>query len=191
VPAGEVDVVLRPDQAAADSRMELGTYWGEEIVVPGVIVNAPYEAAFDRDASLAKAVERAVTLSDVSDNSHDKTRRFSATLRVNGSPVTMAYRIEVRAGEWIGVERHDDLRASFGDNTGYTGGSFPLPPAGEAGDVVDVWLIPDSAWEQFADEGDPLPWGFPLVFEGVRVPPAGEAFEPRHPRAVVASGEAE
>ena len=58
--AGKVNVHLRPDQSAADAAKDLGTYWGEPIVIRDVVVDAPYAPPFDADQSHRPAVERAL-----------------------------------------------------------------------------------------------------------------------------------
>jgi len=49
---GTVDVCLRPDPAAADLQRKLNTYWGEEIVIPAVVIDAPYQPPYLHDPSL-------------------------------------------------------------------------------------------------------------------------------------------
>ena len=186
-PAGRVDVILRPDQEAADSQMDLRTYWGEEIVISGVVVDAPYAPPFNADASLAPAVEAAVRLTNIGPvepgRRYDPSRRLRVKVEFENAPCPLAYRVVIRAN---GAETSDpdtQVRTKAGQNMSY-GERPPLPDG--VFDVVDIWLIPDAGWEAHADATDPPPWGFPLLFENVRLPDSGETLtKPIQGRAVL------
>ena len=173
---GPIDVELRPDQAPADTADALDTYWGDPLRREGIVVDAPYTPAFNRDAAVAPAVEAAVTLRDVSMRMTDKGPRLSLAVRAQGSPVRLAYLLEWDAGDgWVRPPRGGiDFQAGVGDNTGYSTSHLELPEPVPA--TLRFRLVPDPDWEAGRTDLTP-PWAYPLEFEAVTLPDA-DAGEP-------------
>jgi hypothetical protein len=175
---GDVDVHLRPDQGAADYQRTLGTYWGEEIVIPGIVIDAPYDVPFNTDESLRPAVEAALKRPKVTRGSGPGPRhRLGLSLSVNGAPVKLAYVIvlagagretKVDSGSWIVPAK---------ENYGWSTSADDIDPAGQA-TSCDVILRPDPDWEARSSDLTP-PWGGEVVFHDVKIDsPAPAATKP-------------
>lgn len=164
--AGVVTVELRPDQDPSDTHPEMGRYWGGTLRREGVVINAPYEPAFNMDASHAKAMEKAVYLDRIIFHRGDRPR-IGASLNAFERPVRVAYRIRVRAGgDWVDAPEHLNLSAPAKSSASYGTGGLPLPDPDAT--HVDILFVPDREWERLSADGTP-PWGYAILFERIPV----------------------
>ena len=172
---GEVTVELRPEQAAADSQMTLGTYWGDVMRRERIVVNAPYVPAFNLDASLAAEMEQTVSLNHVTIHQTGRGRAISASIGAYDAPAPVAYRVRVRTGDaWVDAAHHQRLTVQAGINSSHSIGGLPLPDPDAT--TADILLVPNLQWESHPSASAP-PWGFPILFEDVPLPDStrGEA----------------
>jgi hypothetical protein len=160
---GRVKVELRPSQAAADDELTLGTYWGETIVIPDVVVDAPYVVPFNHDESLRPAVEKSLAAT-VTRSGEGKQHRFGVELDVRGSPVDLMYEVFARAGdrEVRVTDWHGAANSVFESHTLLE--EDPDPTA----KTVDLILRPDRNWEIHSTNLIP-PWGREVVLHDVPV----------------------
>ncbi len=181
---GEAEVVLKPEQSAADYVFALDTYWADPMRRDGVMVNEPYEPAFNRDASLTEQMEKAVTIKRVSVRDPER-KKFGMSLSTWQAPVRLAYKVVLlHEGREIPGPSHITLSAKAGDNMSYSSGGYPIPDP--AMDRIDILLVPDREWEDGSTDPTP-PWGYPLLFEDVPLPAtgAGPAAGPFHGKALI------
>jgi len=164
---GVVDIHLRPDQAVADSQRTLGTYWGEEIVLKDVQVDAPYDPPFNRDESVRAAVVKAIQV--------PKIERMSAVnmLSVNttyiGSPVKLAFQ------EILSWNGHEVVVNPYGGyvspnaNQGWGTSCDDVDPLHQASEC-NVIFRPNPEWEKSSPDLTP-PWGGEVVLHHVKIAP--------------------
>src|SRR5262249_27320367 len=114
---GQVDVHLRPSQDAADNELTVGSFWGEEIVIHNVLVDAPYDPLFNKDESLRPAVEKAIQLPKLVRSPGSK--QLGVNVTYNGAPVKLAYKVI------LSLNGHEVLYNNIGpvsakSNSGYS-----------------------------------------------------------------------
>ncbi len=178
-PAGAVvDVLLRPSQDAADNELQRQTYWGEDLAVRGVTLNAPHAAALNHDESLRPAVEAKLTLGRIewTDSSgratisaDQKDLTLHVWLEVASPPVKLAYVAGFRFGgkDQPVVPLTNVLKA--GTHTSW-GLIVDLP--GSAPTTFDLILRPSTDWETLSPDLTP-PWGGEVTFRDIPIPPRG------------------
>jgi hypothetical protein len=164
---GTVDVILRPDQSAADMQRNLGTYWGEEIVIAGVQIDAPYDVPFNRDESLRADVEKSVQLTQITRTPGDP--RLGLSINFRFPPVKLVYYGFLRIGTHE-VAANPDYGAwvvPSKQNYGFGTGSPEVDPSGQA-TKCDLILRPDPDWEARSQDLIP-PWGGEVVIHDVPI----------------------
>lgn len=161
---GKVDVILRPSQDAADNTRALDTYWGEEIALEGIGVNAPRQVVFNQDMTLRPAVEASLKLDrlTVTDTGSERLKFF---IGARQPPVKLAYRVIARSGERETIAQ-SETRFRPGESMSY-GLHMALPDPDAA--TVDIILQPDPEWEVNTHDLTP-PWGGQVVFKDVPLP---------------------
>jgi hypothetical protein len=150
---GTVDVHLRPSQDAADGRASLGTYWGEEVVIPGVVIDAPYTPKFLEDEATRPAVEKALAETRIVRGGNGLT----VSLDGAKSPVKLAYDVTL-AGN--GRQYHVDscwvvIPRSMMPASTYACDDIDLAHQASECEVI---FRPSSDWEVGSFTLDP-PWG--------------------------------
>jgi hypothetical protein len=162
---GKVDVHLRPSQDAADSLQSLGSYWGEEIVLHGVVVDAPYDPPFNRDESLRAAVMKAIKTPTI--QRLPGSKQLSVNISYVDSPVKLAYNVIL---SWNGREVVANPYGGYTpakQNTGYGTSCDDVDPAHQATEC-DVIFRPNPEWETSSEDLTP-PWGAEVVLHHVKI----------------------
>lgn len=161
---GQVDVVLRPSQDAADNTRSLDTYWGEQIVLEDIGVNAPREAVFNDDMNLRPAVEACLKIERLVVAKEGK-RRLQFFVACHEPPVKLTFRVIARSGA---KQSTNNSMPNFQpmQNMSY-GITMPLPDPDAT--TVDIILQPDPQWEINTSDLTP-PWGGQVVFKNIPLP---------------------
>ena len=166
---GVVDVHLRPAQDPADATRRVYTYWGEEIVIRNVTVDAPYDPAFNRDESLRPRVEKSLKIPKLTRNSgaSDPRWRIGANLSADAPAVKLSYGVYLRAkdGREVKLTRWDVSPSTGG--VGYGTSGPDVDPEGKAM-TCDVIYRPDRDWEIHTSDLTP-PWGGEVIFRDVPI----------------------
>jgi hypothetical protein len=171
---GTVDVHLRPDQSASERLAMLGTYWGEPVVIEGVVVDAPYVPPFNNDESLRPAVEAALTgqrprIVRRPKKPGDASVRQALRVNVeaNSAPVKLAYRVILRRADGVeqAVEQSWVVPAKAHHGSGMFADDFD--PAGGT-KRVDLVFRPDRDWERHSYDVTP-PWGGEVIVRDVPI----------------------
>jgi hypothetical protein len=165
--SGVVDVHLRPSQTAADSTQALATYWGDEIVLRNVTVDAPYDPPLNRDESLRPKVEQSLRPPKIVRGKGSRpAHALSLSLDADSPPVKMVWNVFLRAnGKEVRVARWDLQPSTGGFGTATSGPD--VDPIGKP-TRCDVIYRPDPDWEIRTYDLTP-PWGGEVVFPGVQI----------------------
>lgn len=168
--SGAWDIHIRPDPKAADGERKLGTYWGEEIVIPNVTVNAPYDPPFVRDESLRPKVEAALRARPPRIRRRDdKSMRDFAlliSLDVQSSPVKVSFEVVLKR-DGREVIATSPLAVGAKQNSGTQIYCRDVDPEGKASSC-DLILRPNLNWETNAFDQTP-PWFGEIVFHDVKI----------------------
>ncbi len=174
---GAVDVVIRPSQDAADAEEKLGTYWGEEVVIPNVQVDAPYAPPLNTDESKRAEVEAGITIEKVEASAMPDGEGPAAKFIFAVNPtvtVRLNYRVFFSTVDSDGG-RTAEVKSpwGFGNLPLYpTNATVYLPvPDGRPG-RVDVTLRVNRDWE-FGATGATVPWAGEIRFRDIPVPAVG------------------
>ena len=178
--AGEVvDVVLRPSQDAVDSEEKLGNYWGEELVISDVQVDAPYAPPLNNDESKRAQVEAGITIEKVEvetlPTGEGKEAALNITFAVGGRVlVRLDYQVYVSSVGPDGgraAEVTSPIRLTH--HPSYpTRMTVDLPLPDERPGRVDVALRVNRDWE-FGRSGATVPWAGEIRFRDIPVPAVG------------------
>lgn len=168
---GMVDVVLRPHQDPAEYERELRDYWGEDIVISGVVVNEPYRATFVTDEGLREAMEKAVRVKMVRRSTE---HQVYLSLNVYRSPAPLGHTLHLVSGDK--EEQHPEHWAVPATDGAYGRGiSVRVPdPLAKTFDLV---ARPDPDWERHTFDISKPPWGYEIRIRDIPLPPAGESIE--------------
>jgi hypothetical protein len=162
---GSVDIHLKPDQAAADGQRVLATYWGEEIVIPSINVDAPYDPPFVKDESLRPAVEKSLMVPRLRRIGGDSP--IEVTVEAHGPPIKLVYHILLVRDGRERLAGHGPVVYNVGGNNSYGTSSPDVDPAHKAA-TCDVILRPSRDWETSSSDLTP-PWAGEVVFHDVKI----------------------
>jgi hypothetical protein len=162
----KVSVMLLPDQEAADTQSTMDTYWGLKMQQDGISINAPYKPPFNMDQSLAPQMQKAVTIVRMRRTQPDEVE-FS--INCHGAPVRVEYVPTFGADGKELVDRNTMTIEVTGSTTCSFGYMKKIIPQTTH---LTVRLEPNMQWEEHGNLNS-LPWGFPIVFENMVIPPLG------------------
>lgn len=169
--SGVVDICLRPSQDPADDTKQLATYWGEEIIIPGIAVDAPYQPPFVRDDSLRPAIEKALTARPPRITRTGKgTSALTIHMNADKPPVKLSFQCFLaRQGREL---KFESWTVPPGQNYGRGSLSEDIDPDGKA-TSCDIIFRPDPNWETNSYDLNP-PWYGEIMIRDVKIGAAGE-----------------